>query len=178
MPRPPTRRLSAGAPTAAATSAAASGANTALQTLTTYIPTEVLTLYVSAIAAIGPLTIKIGTRDLQVGRWLPFWCFFASTPLIVLFILFIGIAVSSSSPLLADTGPLAYNGGPVMAWGVLASIKPAHAQLLILRASGFSYKELADALEAKATGIGTMLNRAEEEFRNRYLELHGHEEEL
>jgi RNA polymerase sigma-70 factor (ECF subfamily) len=61
---------------------------------------------------------------------------------------------------------------------VLAVIKPAQAQLLILRASGFSYKELADALDVKMTGIGTMLNRAEEEFRNRYLELHGHEEEL
>jgi RNA polymerase sigma-70 factor (ECF subfamily) len=61
---------------------------------------------------------------------------------------------------------------------VLASIKPAQAQLLILRASGFSYKELAGVLEVKVTGIGTMLNRAEEEFRNRYLELHGHEEEL
>jgi hypothetical protein len=73
----------AGAPTAVATSAAASGPNTALQTLTTYIPTEVLTLYVSAIASLGPLTIKIGARDLQVGRWLPFWCFFAATPLIV-----------------------------------------------------------------------------------------------
>jgi len=61
---------------------------------------------------------------------------------------------------------------------VLASIKPAQAQLLILRASGFSYKELAGVLEVKVTGIGTMLNRAEEEFRNRYLELHAHEEEL
>ena len=61
---------------------------------------------------------------------------------------------------------------------VLALIKPAQAQLLILHASGFSYKELADALEVKVTGIGTMLNRAEEEFRNRYLALHGHEEEL
>jgi hypothetical protein len=38
--------VAAGVPTAAATSAAASGPNTALQTLTTYIPTEVLTLYV------------------------------------------------------------------------------------------------------------------------------------
>jgi hypothetical protein len=53
--------------------------NTALQTLTTYIPTEVLTLYVSAIAAVGPLTIN----GLPVGRWLPFWCFFVATPLIV-----------------------------------------------------------------------------------------------
>jgi RNA polymerase sigma factor (sigma-70 family) len=58
----------------------------------------------------------------------------------------------------------------------LASIKPAQAQLLILRASGFSYKELAEALDVKLSGIGTMLNRAEEEFRNRYLALHPNEE--
>ena len=66
---------------------------------------------------------------------------------------------------------------------VLASIKPAQAQLLILRNSGLSYKELADALDVKMSGIGTMLIRAEEEFRNRYLalhpnELHENEEEL
>ena len=66
---------------------------------------------------------------------------------------------------------------------VLASIKPAQAQLLILRNSGLSYKELADALDVKMSGIGTMLIRAEEEFRNRYLalhpnELHPNEEEL
>ena len=61
---------------------------------------------------------------------------------------------------------------------VLASIKPAHAQLLILRASGLSYKELAAALDVKMSGIGTMLNRAEEEFRNRYLALHPNEEEI
>jgi hypothetical protein len=63
--------------------AAASGLNTALQTLTTFIPTEVLTLYVSAIAALGPLTITVGAHNLQVGRWLPFWCFLGATPLIV-----------------------------------------------------------------------------------------------
>lgn len=66
---------------------------------------------------------------------------------------------------------------------VLASIKPAQAQLLILRNSGLSYKELAEALEVKRSGIGTMLIRAEEEFRNRYLalhpnDLHPNEEEL
>lgn len=55
---------------------------------------------------------------------------------------------------------------------VLASMKPVQAQLLILRSSGFSYKELADVVDAKMSGIGTMLNRAEEEFRKRYLELH------
>jgi RNA polymerase sigma factor (sigma-70 family) len=61
---------------------------------------------------------------------------------------------------------------------VLASIKPVQAQLLVLRADGFSYKELADVIGAKVTGIGTMLNRAEQEFRKRYLELHPDEEGL
>jgi RNA polymerase sigma factor (sigma-70 family) len=61
---------------------------------------------------------------------------------------------------------------------VLASIKPAQAQLLILRNSGLSYKELADTLDVKMSSIGTMLIRAEEEFRNRYLALHPNEEKL
>jgi RNA polymerase sigma-70 factor (ECF subfamily) len=61
---------------------------------------------------------------------------------------------------------------------VLASIKPAQAQLLILRSSGLSYRELADAVHVKMSGIGTMLNRAEEEFRNRYHALYPHEEAL
>ena len=61
---------------------------------------------------------------------------------------------------------------------VLSLIKPAHAQLLVLRSSGLSYKELADALNVKMTSIGTLLNRAGEEFRNRYLALHPNEEEL
>lgn len=59
---------------------------------------------------------------------------------------------------------------------VLASIRPAQAQLLILRASGLSYKDLAEVLDIKPSGIGTMLNRAEAEFRERYLELYGSEE--
>jgi DNA-directed RNA polymerase specialized sigma24 family protein len=62
--------------------------------------------------------------------------------------------------------------------GVLAFIKPAQAQILILRASGFSYNEMAEVLRVKPGGIGTMLSRAQEEFRRVYLELHGHEEEL
>lgn len=54
----------------------------------------------------------------------------------------------------------------------LTAIRPAQAQLLILRSSGLSYKELAEALELKLTGIGTRLIRAEEEFRQQYLALH------
>ena len=61
---------------------------------------------------------------------------------------------------------------------MLALIKPTQAQLLILRSSGLSYKELAAALDVKVSGIGTMLNRAEEEFRIRYLALNPNQEEL
>ena len=61
---------------------------------------------------------------------------------------------------------------------VLAAIKPTQAQLLILRASGLSYKELAEILDVKQSGIGTMLNRAEAEFRQNYLQLYGNEEGL
>jgi RNA polymerase sigma-70 factor (ECF subfamily) len=54
----------------------------------------------------------------------------------------------------------------------LASIKPAQAQLLVLRASGLSYRELAEALELTLSGVGTTLNRAEAEFRRAYVELY------
>jgi len=61
---------------------------------------------------------------------------------------------------------------------VLALIKPAQAQLLVLRSSGLSYKELAAALNVKMSGVGSMLNRAEGEFRSRYLALYPNEEEI
>ncbi len=61
---------------------------------------------------------------------------------------------------------------------VLSLLKPVHAQLLILRSAGLSYKEISDALKVKATGVGTMLNRAEKEFRDRYVALHPNEEEI
>lgn len=54
---------------------------------------------------------------------------------------------------------------------VLASMKPAQAQLLLMRADGFSYKELAETFQLAVGGIGTLLNRAEAEFRKRYLKL-------
>jgi RNA polymerase sigma factor (sigma-70 family) len=61
---------------------------------------------------------------------------------------------------------------------VLSLLKPAQAQLLILRSAGLSYKEIADVLEVKASSVGTLLNRAEEEFRDHYIALHPDEEEL
>ena len=62
--------------------------------------------------------------------------------------------------------------------GVLADLKPAQAQLLLLRASGHSYKELAAALEIEAGSVGTSLMRAEAAFEQRYRELYGREEDV
>jgi RNA polymerase sigma-70 factor (ECF subfamily) len=51
----------------------------------------------------------------------------------------------------------------------LASMKPARAQILLMRASGASYQKIADALQVKAGSVGTLLKRAEDEFRKWYL---------
>lgn len=46
-------------------------------------------------------------------------------------------------------------------------------QLLLLRHSGFSYREIAGALEIPETSVGTTLLRAGAAFRVAYQELHG-----
>jgi len=51
---------------------------------------------------------------------------------------------------------------------VLAALKPRDAQLLLLRASGLAYRELAQALGIQAASVGTLLARAEAEFERRY----------
>jgi len=61
---------------------------------------------------------------------------------------------------------------------VLAELKPAQAQLLLLRASGHSYKELAGCLGIEPGSVGTLLIRAEAAFEQRYLKLYGREEGL
>ena len=45
------------------------------------------------------------------------------------------------------------------------------AQLLILRFSGFKYKDIAEALGLSPTSIGPLLLRAEREFEKYYLAL-------
>ncbi len=61
---------------------------------------------------------------------------------------------------------------------VLALLKPAQAQILILRSSGFSYNELGECLGVQRGSVGTMLARAEAEFRKRYTDLYDVEEGL
>lgn len=53
---------------------------------------------------------------------------------------------------------------------VLSRMKAAQAQLLLMRASGCSYKELAAAAGVRVSSIGTLLARAEAEFQKRYIE--------
>ena len=58
----------------------------------------------------------------------------------------------------------------------LARMKANRAQLLMLRAAGFSYKEIAETFCIKTGSVGTLLARAEEEFEALYLNTFGKEE--
>lgn len=51
---------------------------------------------------------------------------------------------------------------------VLARMNERQSQLLLLRHSGFSYKEIASALNLAPGSIGPLLVRAEREFEKRY----------
>lgn len=51
---------------------------------------------------------------------------------------------------------------------VLAKIHRQKAQILLLRYDGLSYREIADAMQIRASSVGTMLARAEAEFSMRY----------
>jgi RNA polymerase sigma-70 factor (ECF subfamily) len=55
----------------------------------------------------------------------------------------------------------------------LATLKPAQAQILTLRASGLSYKEVAEAMGVKSTSVGQSLARAEAAFEKAYRRMGG-----
>ncbi len=59
---------------------------------------------------------------------------------------------------------------------VLASLKTWQARILVLRSSGLSYVELAQVMRIKPGSVGTMLARAEEQFRRQYTQMYGAEE--
>ena len=50
----------------------------------------------------------------------------------------------------------------------LAQMNEQRSRLLILRHSGMSYKEIAQALQLAPTSIGPLLLRAEREFEKQY----------
>jgi RNA polymerase sigma factor (sigma-70 family) len=51
-----------------------------------------------------------------------------------------------------------------MAWAALATLSMRDREILLMRYSGFSYKEIADAVNVAATSVGTLLARAERRF--------------
>jgi len=51
---------------------------------------------------------------------------------------------------------------------VLASLKPRDAELLLLRADGMAYREVAAVIEVQPGSVGSLLARAEAEFERRY----------
>jgi RNA polymerase sigma-70 factor (ECF subfamily) len=56
---------------------------------------------------------------------------------------------------------------------VLGGLKSRDAQLLLLRAEGLAYRELAEALDLNPASVGTLLARAEAEFERRYRARYG-----
>ena len=59
---------------------------------------------------------------------------------------------------------------------VLSHISRRDAELLILRAEGMAYEELATALAIKPASIGTLLSRAQKAFRKEYVKRYGQPE--
>ena len=60
---------------------------------------------------------------------------------------------------------------------VLASLEPRQAELLTLRANGFSYEEVAVALELNPASVGTLLARAQQAFRKQYVAQYGEQDD-
>ena len=58
---------------------------------------------------------------------------------------------------------------------VLSELKPRDAQLLLLRANGLAYRDLAETTGIHGNSVGTLLARAEAEFERRYRSAYGDE---
>jgi RNA polymerase sigma-70 factor, ECF subfamily len=56
---------------------------------------------------------------------------------------------------------------------VLSSLRPREAQMLLLRADGLAYRELAETLGIQPGSVGTLLARAESEFERRFRARYG-----
>jgi RNA polymerase sigma-70 factor (ECF subfamily) len=56
---------------------------------------------------------------------------------------------------------------------VLSEMKPRSAKILVLRHSGLSYAEIADAVKVSPKSVGKLLSRAEKEFERLFKALEG-----
>lgn len=69
----------------------------------------------------------------------------------------------AAEPAEPDTGASSENSTTVRA--ALDRLPPRERELLLLRAEGYSYREMAEALELKEASVGTLLARAKRAFR-------------
>ena len=56
---------------------------------------------------------------------------------------------------------------------VLAALDARQAELLMLRASGLSYEQIASALELNPASVGTLISRAQQAFRKEFVKQNG-----
>lgn len=56
---------------------------------------------------------------------------------------------------------------------ILAQMDSRERNLLLMKYSGFSYDELAEAVDIKKGSVGTLLSRAKNKFRERYKQIRG-----
>jgi RNA polymerase sigma-70 factor (ECF subfamily) len=56
---------------------------------------------------------------------------------------------------------------------ILSQMKPRSAKILVLRHSGLSYAEIAEAIRVSPNSVGKLLSRAEKDFEQRYRALEG-----
>jgi hypothetical protein len=103
-----------------------SAVTTALKVIITYIPTEVLTLYVAVLAA-----IQDPNRKSPRSLWLAFYCFLIATPIIVWLVYAAKVrAASKPLPLLPRAWPL---------WEMFAATVAYAAWAFALPDSPFKY---------------------------------------
>lgn len=101
---------------------------TTLQTITLYIPTEVITLYVALVAALGPIAAK--NPDGMGGRWVAFGVFVLFTP--------IAQSMTFASKLRGDNKPLPKSVNSWPKWEMIASTLAFLAWAVALPNSPFS----------------------------------------
>jgi hypothetical protein len=116
----PTVETVPAAPAAAAPRPAAGQMDTAFNVIFGYIPTEIVTLYVAVLAGIN-------TDDAVLpGDWRTFWCFLASTPLVI-WVVFATKLKAIGKPLPAHPGswPLWEMSAGTLAFGAWAFAMPS-----------------------------------------------------
>lgn len=135
---------------------ATNGVNTAMQVLFGYIPTEVLTLYVSIVAATHPSShggagaaanvIDQTTKVMPVD-WIVFWSFLAATP-IILWVVYAAKLKSAQKQL-----PVAFAAWPL--WEMFAATFAYFAWAFAL--PGTPFRQFADWYSAGLAGVAVLV---------------------